>query len=343
MKPLSLDLEPRAIPAVTPSPPMQLDGGGPPRDKVVGVAVALIALGISVFWGANIVALKVGLEAFPPFWGAFWRMGIGAIIIGLWARGEGVRLTPERNEWGPLTILAVLCFAQISLLNHSVNLTSAAYAVVLINAHPIFTNVLAHYFIPGDLISGMRLVGLLLAFAGILFIFLGKPDARLATLPYWGNVLAVISAFFVAVRSVTTKRVVQRVDATRAIFWTLVISEPLFLAMAYVFEPPTVAPITWMPVAAIVYQGVIVAGFCFILWTRLLRDYPPGIISVFAFPTPLFGVLFSAMVYAEHLPRSFIVGAAAVIAGIIIVARHQPRPAAEPQFSDQSQPAERAA
>ena len=343
MKPLSLDLEPRAIPAATPSPPLQLGGNGRWRDKPVGLTVALLALGISVFWGANIVALKVGLEVFPPFWGAFWRMGVGAVVIGLWARGEGVRLTPDREEWGPVAILAALCFVQISLLNHAVNLTSAAYAVVLINAHPIFTNLLAHYFVPGDRVSGMRLVGLLVAFAGISFIFLGKPDARLATLPYWGNALAVISAFFVAVRSITTKRVVQRVDATRAIFWTLVLSEPLFLAMAYAFEPLTVAPLTWMPVAAIIYQGVIVAGFCFILWTRLLRDYPPGVISVFAFPTPLFGVLFSAVVFAEHLPQSFIVGAAAVIAGIIIVARHQPRPAADPQFSDQAQPAERAA
>lgn len=343
MKPLSLDLEPRGIPIVTPSPPLQLDGDGVRRDKTVGVAVALIALGISVFWGANIVALKVGLQGFAPFWGAFWRMGIGAVIIGLWARGRGTRLTPDAGEWGPLVVLAVLCFVQISLLNHSVNLTSAAYAVVLINAHPIFTNLLAHYFVPGDRVSGIRLVGLLLAFAGISFIFLGKPDARLAMFPYWGNALAVISAFFVSVRSVTTKRVVQRVDATRAIFWTLVLSEPPFLAMAYFFEPTTVAPLTWMPVAAIIYQGVIVAGFCFILWTRLLRDYPPGIISVFSFPTPLFGVLFSALVFAEHLPKSFIVGAAAVIVGIIIVARHQPRPVTGPRFSDQGQPAERAA
>ena len=343
MKPLPPRLERQAIPAVTPSPPLQLDGDEPRRDKTVGIAVALVAFGISVLWGANIVALKVALEAFPPFWGAFWRMGIGVVVIGLWAHGEGVRLTPDRNEWGPLTVLAILCFIQISLLNHSVNLTSAAYAVVLINAHPIFTNLLAHYFVPGDRVSGMRLVGLLLAFAGISFIFLGKPDARLAMHPYWGNALAIVSAFFVAVRSITTKRVVQRVDATRAIFWTLVLSEPLFLVMAYAFEPPTVAAVTWMPVAAILYQGVIVAGFCFILWTRLLRDYPPGIISVFAFPTPLFGVLFSALIFAEHLPRSFVVGAAAVIAGIIIVARHQPRPGPGPEFSEQAQTAERAA
>jgi len=333
----------RAFPAVTPSPPLEMGDDAPRRDKSVGLGVASAALAISLFWGANIVALKIGLSAFPPSWGAFWRMGVGAVIIGMWARGEGVRLWPNRDEWGGLFALGVFCFIQISLLNHGVNLTSAAYAVVLINAHPIFTNLLAHYFVPGDRVSGMRLVGLMIAFAGISFIFLGKPDAHLAPSPYWGNVISVVSAFFVAVRSITTKRVVQRVDATRAIFWTLIIAEPFFLGTALAFEPLTVAPVTWVPVAALAYQGVIVAGFCFIAWTRLLRDYSPGIISVFAFPTPLFGVLFSAFVFSETLPLSFIAGAAGVIAGIIIVARHQPRPAAETGETGRAEPAERAA
>jgi hypothetical protein len=48
MKPLSLDSERQAIPAVTPSPPLHLDGDEPRRDKTVGIAVALVAFGISV-------------------------------------------------------------------------------------------------------------------------------------------------------------------------------------------------------------------------------------------------------------------------------------------------------
>jgi drug/metabolite transporter (DMT)-like permease len=239
-------------------------------------------------------------------------------------------------------MLGVFCFVQISLLNHGVNLTSAAYAVVLINSHPIFTNILAHYFIPGDRLSWMRIVGLTIAFAGISCIFLGKPEARLAPHPYWGNAIAVVSAFFVGVRSIATKRAVQRIDGTRAIFWTLIISLPMFFAMAWGFETPTIAPLTWGPALAILYQGVVVAGVCFILWTRLLRDYPPGILSVFAFPTPVFGVLFSALAFSEALPATFLIGAGAVVTGILIVAR-QPRRAPRKAASDTRKAMKRAA
>ena len=129
----------------------------------------------------------------------------------------------------------------------------------------------------------------------------------------------------------------QRVDAVRAIFWTLVLSLPAFVAMALAIEPLTLIPLTWEPVAAVLYQGVVVAGFCFILWTGLLRDYPASIISMFAFPTPIFGVLFSALVFSETLAAPFLVGAAAVAAGILIAARGptwrvvaQPREEEEP-------------
>ena len=290
-------------------------------DEKVGPRVALTALVISMLWGANVVALKVTLWTLAPFWCAFWRMGVGAIVIGLWARYRKIRLRPKTGEWNSLFALGAFCFIQIALLNHAVSLTSAAYAVVLMNCHPIFTNLLAHYFMPGDRLSWARAAGLTVAFAGICFVFLGKPDAHLAPAPFWGNLLATVSSFFVAVRNVATKRVVQRVDAVRAIYWTLVLAVPVFLTAALATEPLTLIPLTWEPLAATAYQGAVVAGFCFILWTGLLRDYPASIITMFAFPTPIFGVLLSALAFSETLAPPFLVGAAAVAAGILIAAR----------------------
>ena len=337
---MSVDLQPRAAKVETKREPVAaLPAPGPPKpppDKQVGLRVALTALMISMLWGANVVALKASLWTFAPFWNAFWRMGVGAIVIGLWALGRKIPLRPAAGEWRSLFVLGGFCFIQITLLNYGVSMTSAAYAVVLINCHPIFTNLLAHYIMPGDRLSWARVIGLATASAGICFIFFGKPDAHLAPEPFWGNVIATVSSFFVAVRSIATKRVVQRVDAVRAIFWTLVLSLPAFLVMALANEPLTLIPLTWEPVAAVLYQGVIVAGFCFILWTGLLRDYPASIISIFAFPTPIFGVLFSALVFSETLTAPFLVGAAAVVAGILIAARPPTWRVVEPPSQDDS-------
>ena len=291
------------------------------RMHAVGVRAALLALVISLLWGGNIVALKFALGAIPPFWSAFWRMLIGLPLIGIWAKAEGIPLWPEPGEWRPLMVLGLLCFAQISMLNTGTYFTSAAYAVVLLNSHPIFTNLVSHYFTPGDRVSWMRTLGLLVAFGGICLVFLGRPDAHWAPRPVLGNIIATCSAFFVAVRAVATKRVAQTTDPTRLIFWTLVFALPLYLLCAVAFEPLLTAPLLWKPLLGLLYQSFVVAGFCFIMWTRLLRDHPPGVISVFAFPTPIFGLIFSSFFFSERLAPPLILGVLAVVAGILIVAR----------------------
>ena len=62
------------------------------------------------------------------------------------------------------------------------------------------------------------------------------------------------------------------------------------------------------------------AGGCFVVWVKLLRKTPPGVLSVFAFPTPIFGVIASAFIFSEKLAPELMAGVAAVAAGILIVA-----------------------
>jgi len=240
-------------------------------------------------------------------------------VLALWAYFDGTPLWPEPEEWSYLSLLGLLFTVQIALLNWSLNLTSAAYAVVFVNSAPIFTNAIAHFFVPEDRLSRMRVLGLTLAFAGISVMFLGRPEARLAPHPLLGNVIATVTAMLIGTRLVYTQRLVQRIDSTKAIFWQVLLSVPLFLGAALLLERPTVAAVTGGPVAAILYQGLAVAGIGFILWVRLLRDHPPGALSVFVFPTPLFGVFFSALLFAEKLSLVLIVGVLAVAAGVLIV------------------------
>ena len=64
-----------------------------------------------------------------------------------------------------------------------------------------------------------------------------------------------------------------------------------------------------------------IAGFCYVVWTRLLRRHSPGVLSTFGFSTPVFGVVLSALVFAEPITPRLLAGMAAVAAGILIVTR----------------------
>ena len=85
-----------------------------------------------------------------------------------------------------------------------------------------------------------------------------------------------------------------------------------------------------------------VAGVAFILWVRLLEDHPPGLISIFVFPTPLFGVLFSALLFGESLNTALVVGVIAVALGILIVTWDRGRKEATEAFPEDRSPAKAA-
>lgn len=279
----------------------------------------MIALFLSLLWGGNVVAIKMGLDAVPPLWSAFWRMLLGLPLIVIWARIEGVSLRLRKGEGRLVGILALVFGSQITALNFATNFTSPAFSVVLLNTSPIFTNLVAHYFVRGDQLSVKRASGLAIAFAGICVVFLGRPPEQLASAPVLGNTLAVISALIVSGRMVYTQKLVQIMPSTRALFWQVVLGELFFLSGALLFEPMTVGPLTGRVIGGLLYQGVIVAGIGFVLWVRLLQNHAPGVISVFGFPTPLFGVLFSALLFAEPLTLTLVVGMLFVAAGILIV------------------------
>ena len=289
--------------------------------RPLGLGGGLVALLLSALWGGNIVSAKIALATFAPFWTAFWRMFVGLAPVLLWAWKRGTRLWPQPGERRWLTYLGILTTVQISLVYLAVSFTSAGFASVLMNSHPIFTNFISHFFVPGDQLSWPRLIGLVAAFGGISVTFLGGPEARLASHPLAGNLLCTATAALFGARTVFTSRIVARIDYVRTVFWQTVITIPFYLATALTLEPMTLQPVTWTAVAAMAYQGFISNGVCTILWIRLLRHHRPGEVAIFGSPAPIFGVTFSAIMLSEKLSPALLVGVASVAAGIFIVTR----------------------
>src|SRR3989442_7667848 len=100
--------------------------GHPARDvDLRGAAVAVL---VSILWGANPVAIKLGLEDAPPIRLAWMRFLVGGVVIGLWAwatgRFAGFRV--ERSEWRPLVVLRLLLTLPIRSVDIRTSPTSAA-------------------------------------------------------------------------------------------------------------------------------------------------------------------------------------------------------------------------
>lgn len=288
--------------------------------KDIDLKGAALAMLVSILWGANPVAIKIGLVDAPPIRLAWLRFLIGGVVISLWAwatgRFAGLRI--ERGEWRPLIFLGLLFTLQIGMMNVGTSLTSAAHSAILLNLYAVHTVVLAHFLIPGDRLSLKKVVGILVAYSGIALLFVRQVTHGSPTLP--GDILMVVSGFVLAERTVYLARAVQRLDAVKLLLAQAVIGTALFVLISLGFEP---APTRWTASLAgsLAYQGVLISGFNFIVNLWLLRHYRPSALAAFFLTQPLFGVVAAALVTGDRLTADLLIASVAVAVGIGLTSR----------------------
>jgi drug/metabolite transporter (DMT)-like permease len=76
-------------------------------------------------------------------------------------------------------------------------------------------------------------------------------------------------------------------------------------------------------IVGLLYQGFIVAGFCFAVQTKLLKRHPASMLAVFSFMTPLFGVTLAAVFRDDNLSPWLIAAGVCVAIGIWLVNRSE--------------------
>ncbi len=288
--------------------------------KDVDATGALLALLTSVFWGANTVAIKLGLADAPPLRLAWMRFVVGGAAIAIWAwttgRLAGLRIA--REEWRPMLMLALIFTAQIGSMNIGTSLTSAAHASILLNLYSVHTVVLSHFLIPGDRLTVRRIAGVTIAYAGIVVLFTGQAGSGAASL--LGDAIVFVSAFLLAERLVYLARALQQLDPVKLLLSQAAVGSALFMLGSALTES---APTAWTPrlVSSIAYQGVLIAGFNFVVNLWLLQRYRPSSLVPFFLTQPLFGVVAAALLTGDPLTWELLIAGVAVAIGMGLTTR----------------------
>ena len=290
-----------------------------PDTKII-IFVILLAL----LWGGNSVSIKIGLQDIPPLALAGFRFLLGLLAVGCWSVTQRIRIAMNSGEFVPLTCLSVIFLLQIISLNVGTQFTNASRSTILISTYPFFTALFAHFWIPGDRLYFTKTVGLMLAFCGVLLTF-GKNLQSEVQVSLFGDLVVLASGCLLGLRVVATKRLVQFIHPCRLLIWMMIFSLPCFFGLSFFLERGVSYQLSVSGVTAILYQGLVVAGFCFVSWTSILKKYSPSKLVVLFFTTPLFGILLSYLLLDDEVSPSLIIGAGLVAFGIYMVNKHDTR------------------
>ena len=289
------------------------------NDRLTRSAAALTIL-TAILWGGNSVAIKMALAGVSPIFLAGLRFLLGGLFVTGWALISRQQLSLAQGEFGKILRLIVLFVSQIYLLNAGTHYTLAGRSTVLMSAYPFFTALFAPLYIEGDRASRSRFLGMALSFSAVLVIF-GESFATQQLDYLVGDLLVLGSACLLGARQVYTKRLAQDISPTKLLVWQAFTSLPIFFGVSLILESPPRMTLDTFVASGVFYQGVVIAGFCFLIMTGLLKRYQASQVGVFGFITPPIGVILSSILLDEPISPALIGSVILVGIGIVIANR----------------------
>ena len=284
----------------------------PPDNPVIAFLVGV--LGIALFSGMDAV-MKGLVLAIGTLTTMFWRNLVG---IGL----SGFLYLPRRTGWPePSTMRIHLARGILSsgmgfLFFWGIGRVPLAQAVALAFIAPLIALYLAAVMLHEKV--GPRTIGAsLVAFAGVVVIFVGQAKADLGRDALIGSFAILISASLYALNIIIMRRQAQVADPLEITFFqSLIVTSILALTLPFAgIELPPLGQWPWLLLAAV----LAIVSMLLLSWAYARAE--ASYLASTEYTAFLWAALFGWLFFDEAVSPFTLAGAAMIVAGCVLAAR----------------------
>ena len=293
------------------------------KDQIDIMAMAILVV-LSASWGLQQVAIKIAYQGVPPILQAGIRSVGATILLWIWMSAQRQPIFERDGTlwWG---IAAGLLFtAEFIMIYWGLEFTSASRAAIFINTAPFIVALGAQFFIPGEQLRLVQIVGLCSAFTGIVVAF-SESATNASFRILIGDGMIVVAAFFWGATTVLIKAgPLSSIRPGKTLLYQLAVSAVVLPLVSLVKGESHILRMTPIIAASLVYQTVWVAFITFLAWFWLIRNYPASRLVSFNFLTPIFGVVAGGVILNEPITGRLLLTLLLVGTGIYLVNRPVP-------------------
>ena len=271
-----------------------------------------LAILVAFAWGFAFVAIKVGVDNFPPLLFSAMRFTLVALPLVFF-------LPRPQTSWQIiLAVGLVLGVIKFSLLFISLDVGLApGLASLLVQVQAFFTLILAAVLLK-ERPTRRQIAGLVIAFLGIgLVVLITDSGATLL-----GVFLIMMAALAWAVSNILL-RYAGSVRMLNLIVWASLVPPLPVLGLSLWLEGgaagwQAVTTMTWQGGLALLYVSFIGTLFGFAAWGRLIDRYGPGRIAPFGLLIPIFGMASAWLFLGETFGPIALLAAVLVLIGLYL-------------------------
>jgi drug/metabolite transporter (DMT)-like permease len=287
----------------------------------MGLAEWSMLFALSVLWGGSFLFNGILVKALPPFTIVTGRVALAAIALNLIVRATGKAMPRDGRAWA--------AFFGMGLLNNAIPFLlivwgqthiASGLASILNATTPLFAVVVAHLLTADEKMTGNRLLGVVVGFAGVALMIGPSVLTGLGS-----NVMAQLAvlgaAFSYSLAGIFGRRF-RRMGLAPIIpaAGQVTASTVLLLPVALIVDRPWSLAVpgaeTWLALAGLALLSTAVA---YVLFFRILAAAGATNLMLVTFLIPVSAILLGAALLGEHLQIKHLIGMAMIAVGLAAI------------------------
>ncbi|MDN3524652.1 DMT family transporter [Halomonas sabkhae] len=300
---------------------MAARGVGSARRKLDMPASALMVL-FCLALGFQQVAIKMVAMDISPLAQIALRSSLAALLVAALVYRQGIRMHDLRAHIGPGILVGMGFAAEFVFVAWGLNYTLASHMSVFLYTAPVFAALGLHFLVPGEQLTGRQWLGVGLAFGGMVLAIAPATDIENAADILRGDILGLLAGLAWAATTLVIRRSsLSEVPPVQTLFYQLAFTGLMLLPVTALLGDLGRIQATGAVIASLTFQTLVISLAALLLWFALLRRYFASQLGIFSFLSPVFGVLFGALLLGEPLTINFLAGGVALLIGLLVVTR----------------------
>lgn len=276
---------------------------------------------LCLIWGSTWMAIKINLQAFPPFLSAGARFLLAGAFLYVLLLIRKLPLPRDRRLLYPAVVFGVLNGISYGLVYWGEQYISSSLTAIS-NAVLPFFGLLFAWLVAGEKITRWKVAGMFVGFAGILVIFGdnlssgGAADGKYAIL---GQLAILVSAANFAFAGAHAKKHHQLLDPHRAVTVQMLASAAVLLVAGAVAEYRQPIGFSGPALLAFLYLSLFGTALAFYLYNYLLQKIEVTRLGYTSFITPVIATFLGSWLLHEKVGLELLVGMGFITCGIILL------------------------
>jgi len=272
---------------------------------------------LALIWASAFFNIKISTYSFGPTTIAFLRVFFGSLPVLLLCYLKNIKIEAFSKDW--------YWFASIGFINLVVPFFLIAYGVksvqsnlaaILMSTTPLSSTVLGHFYTKNEKFNLMKTIGVLIGFAGIVYLFSDKLVINENN--FISALLILLGSTCYVIGGVLTLKISKKKNENvtcSILLWATIILLPLVL----IFDEPWNLNPRLDSTISVIYLGIVSTGIAWLLRFRILKKNGLIFQSQVAYLIPIFGIILSYIFLKEVITFKVLVSLVAVVFGIYFV------------------------